>query len=129
MAVLGFNELMAVLYNPAWLLLLLLLFLFARTVYLEMDVEAEMARGLLPGAIALSSKFVPAIKKVSRHTLESAKAFLQDAPEASGGSGSGGGGGCPTPAPLAAGLRNRRREVEMTEGAAGTGAPSSRKDD
>ncbi len=33
----------------------------------EMDVEAEMARGLLPGSIALSSKFVPAIKKVRGH--------------------------------------------------------------
>lgn len=33
----------------------------------EMDVEAEMARGLLPGTIALSSKFMPAIKKVNRH--------------------------------------------------------------
>lgn len=33
MVVLGFNEFMAVLYNPLLLLLLLLLFLFGRTVY------------------------------------------------------------------------------------------------
>ena len=69
---LGFNEFMAVLYNPLWLLLLLLLFLFARTVYVEMDVEGELARGLLPGALALSAKFVPALKKVTRTTVESA---------------------------------------------------------
>ena len=33
MVVLGFNEFMAVLYNPFWLVFLLIAFLFARTVY------------------------------------------------------------------------------------------------
>jgi hypothetical protein len=33
MIVLGFNEFMAVLYNPFWLVFLLIAFLFARTVY------------------------------------------------------------------------------------------------
>lgn len=33
MVVLGFDEFVAVLYNPLWLVFLLLLFLFARTVY------------------------------------------------------------------------------------------------
>ncbi|EFN50506.1 hypothetical protein CHLNCDRAFT_55812, partial [Chlorella variabilis] len=120
MAVLGFNEMMAVLYNPLWLLALLILFLFARTVYQEMDVEAEMARGLLPGTIALSSKFVPAIKKVAAQTIDSAKTFLQDAPEG-GAAGAGGEAGgvhrrlAGDADGAAAGLRSRRREVELTE--------------
>ena len=33
MVLLGFNELVAVLYNPLWLLLGLIIFLFAKTVY------------------------------------------------------------------------------------------------
>ena len=33
MMLLGFNELVAVLYNPLWLLLGLIIFLFAKTVY------------------------------------------------------------------------------------------------
>jgi hypothetical protein len=143
MVVLGFNEFMAVLYNPLWLLFLLLAFLFARTVYQEMDVEAEMARGLLPGSIALSSKFMPAIRKVTRHTFDSAKTFLQDAPEESNtsnnnGNSNGGGGGVRRGGGAAdAGLRSRRREVEMTDASHDTGtalhvgtepSASSRKD-
>lgn len=38
--VLGFNEFLAVLYNPLWLLALLLLFLFGRTVY-QVRARAE----------------------------------------------------------------------------------------
>ena len=34
MAILGANEFLAVLYNPLWLAALIMLFLFARTVYI-----------------------------------------------------------------------------------------------
>ena len=89
----------------------------------EMDVEGEMQRGLLPGTIALSSKFVPALKKVSAQTFESARTLLAESPAAGGdtrgarGSDDGGAmrGGA---AAAAAGLRSRRqREVELSEGA------------
>lgn len=117
-----------------------------------------MARGLLPGTIALSSKFVPAIKKVrgpvsavhavrpapprpaclpaphptppavpvchapqvAAQTIDSAKTFLQDAPEG-GAAGAGGEAGgvhrrlAGDADGAAAGLRSRRREVELTE--------------
>ncbi len=117
----------------------------------EMDVEREMQRGLLPGAIALSSKFVPALKKVTAQTIDSTRRFLQEAPEAGGAGGSGGGqaarGGSEGAAVrqgdggAAAGLRARgRREVELTEGgslgvgtsrfgAEAAAAAGSRKDD
>lgn len=190
-----------VLYNPLWLIFLLLLFLFGKTVYQvgearalvrrcrvwpgsmavrrmpvtspcvlsaadmlkhttcsgmlqhstfhppthitppphfqqEMDVEREMQRGLLPGAIALSSKFVPALKKVTAQTIDSARRFLQEAPEAAGaaaggraarGSGDGGDGAARRQGHgSAAGLRSRgRREVELSEGG-GFGAGTSR---
>lgn len=140
MVVLGFNEFMAVLYNPLWLIFLLLLFLFGKTVYQEMDVEREMQRGLLPGAIALSSKFVPALKKVTAQTIESTRRFLQEAPEAAGVAGGsagrhaartgseGGGEGAAVRHgdSSGAGLRARgRREVELSEGI-GFGAGTSR---
>ena len=38
--------------------------------YEEMEVDAEMQRGLLPGALALSAKFVPAIRAVASRTVE-----------------------------------------------------------
>ncbi|KAL6774184.1 hypothetical protein ACKKBG_A24075 [Auxenochlorella protothecoides x Auxenochlorella symbiontica] len=97
MAVLGFNEAMAVLRNPLWLLLLLLAFLFARTVYNELDVEGEMANGLLPGALAVAAKFWPTLQRVVHQTLASAKKFLAEdeggaprAGDAADGSGPGG---------------------------------------
>ena len=44
-----------------------------------------MQRGLLPGAIALSSKFLPALRKVTAQTIDSTRRFLQEAPEGAGG--------------------------------------------
>lgn len=105
-----------------------------------MDVEREMQRGLLPGAIALSSKFVPALKKVTAQTIESTRRFLQEAPEAAGVAGGsagrhaartgseGGGEGAAVRHgdSSGAGLRARgRREVELSEGI-GFGAGTSR---
>lgn len=131
MAVLGFDEFVAVLYNPLWLILLLLLFLFGRTVYQEMDVEAEMQRGLLPGAISLSSKFMPALKKVTAQTFDSARTFMAETPGVGGnnsgnsnvgagreGERRGNGGGGRRDGDDAGGVRQRRqaREVEMSEG-------------
>ena len=42
----------------------------AQTVYEEMEVDAEMQRGLLPGGLALSAKFVPALRSVAYRTVE-----------------------------------------------------------
>ncbi|KAK9824432.1 hypothetical protein WJX72_010204 [[Myrmecia] bisecta] len=77
-AFLGFNELLAVLYNPLWLILFGILFMFGRTVYLELDIDAEMQRGLLPGFISLSGKFVPTIQAVTQRTVEAARQFINN---------------------------------------------------
>mmetsp|Transcript_6786 Transcript_6786/g.15020 ORF Transcript_6786/g.15020 Transcript_6786/m.15020 type:complete len:180 (-) Transcript_6786:376-915(-) len=71
MVILGWNELMALVWNPLYLLLGMVLVLFARTLYFELDVDAEMAKGSLPGAISLANKFVPALKSVVHKTIES----------------------------------------------------------
>jgi len=44
----------------------------------ELDVDTEMQRGMLPGAMALSAKFVPALQRVSQKTLEAVKEFVAD---------------------------------------------------
>lgn len=44
----------------------------------ELDVDTEMQRGMLPGAMALSAKFVPVVQQVSRKTLEAVKEFVAD---------------------------------------------------
>jgi len=68
-AVLGLNEFMVVLYNPLWLLFLILAFLFFKTVYQELDIDGELQNGLLPGVLAISSKLVPVVKQVRWHSL------------------------------------------------------------
>ena len=44
----------------------------------ELDVDTEMQRGMLPGAMALSAKFVPVVQRVSQKTLEAVKDFVAD---------------------------------------------------
>lgn len=61
---LGWNEAMAVLFSPLYLVLGGMMFLFLRTLYTELDVDREMARGALPGVLSLGQKLVPAVKKV-----------------------------------------------------------------
>ena len=41
-------------------------------------MDTEMQRGMLPGAMALSAKFVPVVQQVSRKTLEAVKEFVAD---------------------------------------------------
>jgi len=77
MFVLGFNELISVLRNPLWLIFILILLAFARTVYQELDVEGEMQNGLLPGIMNLSVKFVPTIKTVVERTIQAGKKIVE----------------------------------------------------
>lgn len=68
---LGFNEFMSLLKNPLLLLVLVGLVLLVRTVYVELDVEAELQNGALPAAISIAHKLVPTIKAVLARTIES----------------------------------------------------------
>ena len=65
MFMLGWNELKAVLFSPFLLILVLVTGLFARNLYIALDVDAEMENGLLPGLISLSAKVVPVAAEVS----------------------------------------------------------------
>ena len=62
--VLGMNEFLVILYNPLWLLLLILLFLFGKTVYQELDIDGELQAGLLPGLLSISVKLWPTLTQV-----------------------------------------------------------------
>lgn len=41
-------------------------------------MDTEMQRGMLPGAMALSAKFVPVVQRVTQKTLEAVKDFVAD---------------------------------------------------
>lgn len=44
----------------------------------ELDVDTEMARGLLPGALALSGKVMPAVTSVAHRTANAFREFIHD---------------------------------------------------
>ena len=121
MFVLGFNELVSVLRNPLWLLTILVLLAFARTVYEELDVEAEMQNGLLPGVMVLSGKFVPTMKKVLDRTIEAAKKILEGPPESEGEDATGAGETAESPGPAGI-VRNANGRVTGAEGIRRRGA-------
>lgn len=75
MLVLGGNEMLAVVSSPTLALILIIILLFFRTLYIEMDVDGEMQKGALPGMLSLGGKLVPAVKKVSQRTFSSAQVF------------------------------------------------------
>ena len=77
---LGYNELISVLYNPLWLVALVLFCLFSKTVYDELEVDAEMQYGLLPGTLALSHKFIPTVRAVARRTGSTLAGWFQVLP-------------------------------------------------
>ncbi|GAX72911.1 hypothetical protein CEUSTIGMA_g366.t1 [Chlamydomonas eustigma] len=78
---LGWNEFISLLCSPLYLLLGLLIFLFGRTLYFELDVDGEMQKGSLPGVISLANKFVPATRAVMSKTLVSMQSFASHLPE------------------------------------------------
>ena len=43
--------------------------LFGRTLYVELDVDAELAKGALPGCLSLVNKLGPAMQAVVTRTV------------------------------------------------------------
>jgi hypothetical protein len=70
-ALLGWNELVAVLWNPLYLILGVLVAVFGWQLYSELDVDAEMQRGLLPGLISIGGRLVPTARSVAERSLAS----------------------------------------------------------
>jgi hypothetical protein len=62
---LGWNEFMAVLWNPVLLIAGLLAFMFGYQMYNELDVDAELQRGWVMGAMNIWSKLGDVLKSVS----------------------------------------------------------------
>ncbi len=42
-----------------------------QTVWQDLEVEAEMQRGLLPGLVVLSAKFLPTLRSATARTMHS----------------------------------------------------------
>jgi hypothetical protein len=62
---LGWNEFMAVLWNPVLLVVGLVTFVFGYQMYNELDVDAELQRGWVMGAMNIWAKLGDVVKQVS----------------------------------------------------------------
>jgi len=72
----GFDEFLGILYNPIYMMLGVMAFLFARQLYIELDVDTEMQKGALPGLLNLSAKAGPVLRQVTLHTAEAVGKLL-----------------------------------------------------
>lgn len=63
---LGWNEFMAVLWNPIYLIVGLLAFVFGYQMYNELDVDAELQRGWVMGGMNIWNKLGDVMRTVSR---------------------------------------------------------------
>ena len=70
MLFLGWDDLLRLLYSPVRLIFVLGLLIVVRAMYIQMDVDAEMRRGLVPGLLSLSAKAVPAALEILRRLAD-----------------------------------------------------------
>ena len=60
-AVLGFNEFMALLRNPLYIAVIFVAYLVAKAVWVQLDITGEFSNGFLPGIISISTKLLPTV--------------------------------------------------------------------
>ncbi|KAM0848969.1 hypothetical protein ACQ4PT_054032 [Festuca glaucescens] len=65
-AILGFNEIMALLRNPIYLFLLFVGYLVAKALAVQLDIGREFQNGMVPGIISVSAKLLPSMQNLLR---------------------------------------------------------------
>nr|GMD06394.1 protein ROOT HAIR DEFECTIVE 3 homolog 2-like isoform X1 [Ipomoea batatas] len=78
---LGFNEFMALLRNPLYLMVLFVVYLLGKALWVQMDIPREFRNGTLSGLISISSRFLPTVMNLLQRLA--AEAQGNPAPEAS----------------------------------------------
>ncbi|CAL4897966.1 unnamed protein product [Urochloa decumbens] len=63
-AILGFNEIMALLRNPIYLFLLFVGYLIFKALAVQLDVSREFQNGVVPGIFSVSAKLLPTIQNL-----------------------------------------------------------------
>ncbi|KAL3701860.1 hypothetical protein R1sor_019882 [Riccia sorocarpa] len=59
--VLGFNEFMALLRNPLYLLIFFVVYLLGKALWVQLDIAAEFRHGFVAGFLSLSTKLLPTV--------------------------------------------------------------------
>ncbi|KAL4182258.1 hypothetical protein AMTRI_Chr12g275090 [Amborella trichopoda] len=70
MVVLGFNEFMTLLRNPLYLGVLLIVFLLAKALWIQLDIPGEFRNGILPGLLSISTRLFPTIMNILKRLAD-----------------------------------------------------------
>eukprot|EP00877_Chromochloris_zofingiensis_P002056 jgi/Chrzof1/11851/Cz06g12110.t1 len=79
---LGWNEFMAVLFNPIYLIVIAIASLLGWQLYGELDVDGEMQMGAVPGLVSIGAKLWPTLVSVCQRTFAAMLAFAQEGGQA-----------------------------------------------
>ncbi|THU51399.1 hypothetical protein C4D60_Mb06t30610 [Musa balbisiana] len=69
-AILGFNELMVLLRNPLYLLVIFVVFLLFKALWVQLDVSSLFQNGLISGFLSLSTRFLPTVMDILRRLAD-----------------------------------------------------------
>ncbi|CAL9056582.1 protein ROOT HAIR DEFECTIVE 3-like [Musa acuminata AAA Group] len=69
-AILGFNELMVLLRNPLYLLVIFVVFLLFKALWVQLDVTTLFQNGILSGFLSLSTRFLPTVMDILRRLAD-----------------------------------------------------------
>ncbi|KAF3450156.1 hypothetical protein FNV43_RR06236 [Rhamnella rubrinervis] len=75
MVILGFNELMLLLRNPLYVLILFVVYLLSKALWVQLDIEGELQRGTLAALLSVSSRFLPTVMNLLRRLAEEAQGY------------------------------------------------------
>ncbi|CAN0854944.1 Protein ROOT HAIR DEFECTIVE 3 homolog 2 [Linum grandiflorum] len=78
MLILGFNELMLLLKNPLYLMVIFVAYLLFKALWVQMDVAGQFRHGAVAGILSISSKFLPTIMNLLKRLAEEAQGPGQD---------------------------------------------------
>lgn len=73
---LGWNEFVAVIWNPIYLIFGFLAFMFGWMLYSELDVDARMQQGWIAGSLSIWNNLGDAVRSVSERTIHTGAALL-----------------------------------------------------
>ncbi|XP_042036493.1 protein ROOT HAIR DEFECTIVE 3-like isoform X2 [Salvia splendens] len=70
LVVLGFNEFMTLLRNPLYLGVIFVIYLVGKAVWVQLDIAGVFQNGILPGILALATRFLPTVTNLLRRLAE-----------------------------------------------------------
>ncbi|XP_022142481.1 protein ROOT HAIR DEFECTIVE 3 homolog 2 [Momordica charantia] len=73
--ILGFNELMLLLRNPLYLLVIFVVYLLSKALWVQMDIGRAFQNGTLAGLLSVSSQFLPSVLNLLRKLTEEAQGY------------------------------------------------------